>query len=99
MATGVLADADLVTHKSARKWRDYTLTKRGRQILHPGKNHRIIVILGTSLVAITVGMLCVASYLSGFAVQEPLLLYTGEALLGVTVVPYAGDRRVAAHNL
>ena len=89
---GVLADADLVTHEGARKWRDYTLTKRGRQILHPGKNHRIIVILGTSLVAMTAGMLCVASYLSGFAVleggvvREPLLLCAGEALLGVTIV-------------
>ncbi len=89
---GVLADADLVTHEGARKWRDYTLTKRGRQILHPGKNHRIIVILGTSLVAMTAGMLCVASYLSGFAVlegsvvREPLLLCAGEALVGVTIV-------------
>ncbi|WP_292366508.1 MULTISPECIES: ArsR/SmtB family transcription factor [unclassified Methanoculleus] len=88
----VLADADLVTHENARKWRDYALTKKGRRILHPGRDHRIIIILGTSLVAMTAGLLCVTSYLRGFAVQggsvvrEPLILYVGEALLGVTVV-------------
>ncbi len=89
---GVLADADLVAHENARKWRDYTLTKRARQILHPGKDHRIIVVLGTSLATLTTGVLCVTSYLSGFAVQgggiarEPLLLYAGEALFSVTIV-------------
>ena len=88
----VLADADLVTHANARKWRDYGLTKRARRILHPGKDHRIIFLLGTSLVAMTAGVLLVASFLRGFAVQggsvvrEPLLLYAGEALLGVTLV-------------
>ena len=88
----VLADADLVTHENARKWRDYGLTKRARRILHPGKDHRIIFLLSTSLAAMTVGVLCVTSYLRGFAVQggsivrEPLLLYAGEALLGVTLV-------------
>lgn len=88
----VLADADLVTHESARKWRDYTLTRRARRILHPGRDHRIVFLLGTSLVAVTAGVLCVASYLRGFAVQggsvvrDPLLLYAGEALLGATVV-------------
>jgi DNA-binding transcriptional ArsR family regulator len=88
----VLADADLVTHENARKWRDYGLTKRARRILHPGKDHRIIFLLGTSLVAMTAGVLLVASFLRGFAVQggsvvrEPLLLYAGEALLGVTLV-------------
>lgn len=88
----VLADADLVTHENARKWRDYTLTERGRRILHPGRDHRIVFLLGTSLVAMTAGMLCVASYLSGFAVlegsvvREPLLLCAGEALVGVTIV-------------
>ena len=66
---GVLADADLVTHENVRKWRDYTLTKRARQVLHPGRDHRIIVVLGTSLFAMTVGVLCVTSYLRGFAVQ------------------------------
>jgi len=87
----VLADADLVTHENARKWRDYTLTKRARRVLHPGKDHRIIFLLGTSLVAMTAGALLVASFLRGFAVQggsavrEPLLLYAGEALLGVTI--------------
>jgi DNA-binding transcriptional ArsR family regulator len=87
----VLASADLVAHESARKWRDYTLTKKGRRILHPGRDHRITIILGTSLVAATAGVLCVASFLHGFTVQgggvvrEPLLLYAGEALLGVTV--------------
>lgn len=89
---GVLVDADLVTHESARKWRDYTLTERGRRILHPGKNHRIVLLLGTSLAAMTAGALCVTSYLHGFTVQggsvvrEPPLLYAGEALLGATVV-------------
>ena len=88
----VLGDADLVTHKNARKWRDYTLTRRARRILHPGRDHRIVFLLGTSLVAVTAGTLCVTSYLRGFVVQggsvvrEPLLLYAGEALLGVTVV-------------
>ncbi|PKL56786.1 MAG: ArsR family transcriptional regulator [Methanomicrobiales archaeon HGW-Methanomicrobiales-6] len=88
----VLASADLVAHKSARKWRDYTLTEKGRRILHPGRDHRIIFLLGTSLVAMTAGVLCVTSYLRGFVVQggsvvrEPLLLYAGEALLGVTFV-------------
>ncbi|MFA7562147.1 MAG: winged helix-turn-helix domain-containing protein [Methanoculleus sp.] len=88
----VLADADLVTHENVRKWRDYTLTERGRRILHPGKNHRIVLLLGTSLATMTVGVLCVTSYLHGFSVQggsvarEPLLLYAGEALFGVTVV-------------
>lgn len=88
----VLADADLVTHENVRKWRDYTLTKRGRRILHPGRDHRIVFLLGTSLVAMTAGVLLVASFLRGFAVQggsvvrEPLLLYAGEALLGVTLV-------------
>ncbi|KUL00230.1 MAG: Transcriptional regulator, ArsR family [Methanomicrobiales archaeon 53_19] len=87
----VLADADLVTHENVRKWRDYTLTKRGRRILHPGRDHRIVFLLGTSLVAMTAGLLCVTSYLRGFAVQggsvvrEPLILYVGEALLGVTI--------------
>lgn len=87
----VLADADLVTHENARKWRDYTLTRRAWRILHPGRDHRIII-LGTSLVAMTAGVLCVTSYLRGFVVQggsvvrEPLLLYAGEALLGVTFV-------------
>jgi DNA-binding transcriptional ArsR family regulator len=65
----VLADADLVTHENVRKWRDYTLTKRGRRILHPGRDHRIVFLLGTSLVAMTAGLLCVTSYLRGFAVQ------------------------------
>jgi len=89
---GVLADADLVTHESARKWRDYALTERGRRILHPGRGHRIVFLLGTSLAAMTAGVLCVTSYLHGFTVQggsvawEPLLLYAGEVLLGVTVV-------------
>jgi DNA-binding transcriptional ArsR family regulator len=88
----VLTDADLVSHKSARKWRDYTLTKKGRRILHPGRDHRIVFLLGTSLVAVAAGVLCVTLYLRGFAVQggsvvrEPLLLYAGEALLGATVV-------------
>jgi len=88
----VLADADLVTHENARKWRDYGLTKRARRILHPGKDHRIIFLLSTSLVALTAGVLLVASFLRGFAVQggsvvrEPFLLYAGEALLGVTLV-------------
>lgn len=88
----VLADADLVTHENARKWRDYTLTKKGRRILHPGRDHRIVFLLGTSLVAMAAGALCVTSYLRGFAVQggsivrEPLLLYAGEALLGATLV-------------
>ncbi|MCM2465185.1 ArsR/SmtB family transcription factor [Methanoculleus oceani] len=88
----VLADADLVHYENARKWRDYTLTKRGRRILHPGRDHRIIIILGASFAAMTAGLLCVTSYLRGFVVQggsvvrEPLLLYAGEALLGVTVV-------------
>ena len=88
----VLADADLVTHESARKWRDYTLTERGRRILHPGRDHRIIIILGTSFAAMTAGVLCVTSYLRGFTIQGgsvvrgPLLLYAGEALLGATVV-------------
>jgi DNA-binding transcriptional ArsR family regulator len=88
----VLTDADLVTHESTRKWREYTLTKRARRLLHPGKDHRIIFLLSTSLAAMTVGVLCVTSYLRGFAVQggsivrEPLLLYAGEALLGVTLV-------------
>ena len=88
----VLADADLVHHENARKWRDYTLTEKGRRILHPGRDHRIIIILGTSLVAMTAGVLCVTSFLHGFTIQggsvvrEPLLLYAGEALLGVTFV-------------
>ncbi len=88
----VLADADLVTHERARKWRDYALTERGRRILHPGQDHRIIILLGTSLIAVTAGALCVASYLRGFTVQggsvvrEPLLLYAGEVLLGATFV-------------
>ncbi len=88
----VLADADLVAHENARKWRDYTLTEKGRRILHPGRDHRIIIILGTSLVAMTAGVLCVTSFLHGFTIQggsvvrEPLLLYAGEALLGVTFV-------------
>jgi hypothetical protein len=40
----------------------------------------------------TAGVLCVTSFLRGFTVQggsvvrEPLLLYAGEALLGVTFV-------------
>jgi Predicted transcriptional regulator len=88
----VLADADLVAHEGARKWRDYTLTRRARRILHPGRDHRIVFLLGTSLVAVTAGALCVASYLRGFTVQggsvvrDPLLLYAGEVLLGATVV-------------
>jgi DNA-binding transcriptional ArsR family regulator len=88
----VLADADLVAHENARKWRDYTLTEKGQRILHPGRDHRIIFLLGTSLVAMTAGVLCVTSFLHGFTVQggsvvrEPLLLYAGEALLGVTFV-------------
>lgn len=88
----VLASADLVAHASARKLRDYTLTKKAAQLLHPGRDHRITIILGTSLVAMTAGLLCVTSYLRGFAVQggsvvrDPLLLYAGEALLGVTFV-------------
>lgn len=88
----VLADSDLVTHENTRKWRDYTLTKRARWILHPGKDRRIIFLLGTSLVAMTAGVLCVTSFLRGFVVQggsvvrEPLLLYAGEALLGVALV-------------
>jgi predicted transcriptional regulator len=88
----VLADADLVHHENAWKWRDYTLTKKGQRILHPGRDHRIIIILGTSLVAMTVGVLCVTSFLHGFTIQggsvvrEPSLLYAGEALLGVTFV-------------
>lgn len=66
----VLADADLVAHENARKWRDYTLTEKGRRILHPGRDHRIIFLLGTSLVAMTAGgVLCVTSYLRGFVVQ------------------------------
>ena len=87
----VLADADLVTHENARKWRDYALSKRGRRILHPGRDHRIVFLLGTSLAVMTAGVLCVTSYLHGFAVKggsvvrDPLLLYAGEALLGVTI--------------
>lgn len=89
---GVLADTDLVTHENARKWRDYALTEKGRRILHPGKSHRVIIILGTSLIAMAAGVLCVTSYLRGFAVlggsvvREPPLLYAGEVLLGVTFV-------------
>ena len=88
----ILAGADLVTHENARKWRDYTLTKRGRRILHPGKSHRVIIILGTSLIAVAVGVLCMTSYLRGFAVQggnivrDPFLLCAGEVLLGATIV-------------
>ncbi|WP_292519161.1 winged helix-turn-helix domain-containing protein [Methanoculleus sp.] len=88
----VLADAELVTHENVRKWRDYTLTEKGRRILHPGRDHRIIIILGASFAAMTAGLLCVTSYFRGFTIQggsvvrEPLLLYAGEALLGVTLV-------------
>ncbi|WP_214041714.1 winged helix-turn-helix domain-containing protein [Methanoculleus sp.] len=88
----VLAGADLVAHESARKWRDYTLTKKATRLLHPGRDHRIVFLLGTSLVAVTAGVLCVTSFLRGFTVQggsvvrEPLLLYAGEALIGVTLV-------------
>ena len=88
----VLADADLVTHENARKWRDYTLTRRARRVLHPGKDHRIILLFGTSLATLTTGALLVASFLRGFAVlggsvvREPLLLYAGEVFLGVTLV-------------
>jgi DNA-binding transcriptional ArsR family regulator len=87
----VLADADLVTHENVRKWRDYTLTRRARRILHPGRDHRIVFLLGTSLVAVAAGVLCVASFLRGFTVQggstvrDPLILYAGEALLCITI--------------
>jgi len=88
----ILTDADLVTHANARKWRDYTLTKRGRRVLHPGKDHRIIFLFGTSLATVTAGALLVASFLRGFAVQggnvvrDPFLLCAGEVLLGATIV-------------
>ncbi|HNT07525.1 winged helix-turn-helix domain-containing protein [Methanoculleus sp.] len=88
----ILTDADLVTHANARKWRDYTLTKRGRRVLHPGKDHRIIFLFGTSLATVTAGALLVASFLRGFAVQggnvvrDPFLLCAGEVFLGATIV-------------
>jgi DNA-binding transcriptional ArsR family regulator len=86
----MLADRGMVTEDEDRKWRHYSLTERMRRLLRPGNSHRISILLGTSLVTLTLGAVLLATYFRGYTVQggstlrDPLLLFAGEAFLFVT---------------
>jgi len=86
----MLADRGMVTVDEDRKWRRYSLTERMRRLLRPGTSHRISILLGTSLVTLTLGGVLLAAYFCGYTVhgssthRDPLLLFAGEVFLFVT---------------
>ncbi len=88
----ILADTGFVKTDDKRKWHSYTLTSKAHRILHPGTGYRILLLLGTSLFTLTMGMFFIYSFIRGYIVQgkstihDPLMLFLGELLLILTVV-------------
>ncbi|MEA2035288.1 MAG: winged helix-turn-helix domain-containing protein [Euryarchaeota archaeon] len=88
----ILTDTGFVKVDDNRKWRSYTLTSKAHRILHPGTGYRILLLLGTSLFTLTIGMFFIYSFVHGYIVQgkstihDPLMLILGEMLLILTVV-------------
>lgn len=86
----VLADTGMVVEDGNRKWRYYSLTEKSKRLLHPGPDHRIFILLGTSIVTLILGAALLTAFFRGFVVQDgstfhdPLLLVAGEAFLFVT---------------
>jgi len=86
----MLADRGMVMEDEDRKWRRYSLTEKSKRLLHPGPDHRIFILLGTSIVTLILGAALLTSFFRGFVVQDgstlhdPHLLVAGEVFLFVT---------------
>lgn len=67
-----LVEAGLVKKKEGdRKWVYYTLSLKGAQLLHP-ERVQIALMLAATAVAVTVGLLQIMNFFSGYAVSFPM---------------------------
>ena len=64
-----LESSGLIEADKVRKWHPYSLTKKGRQILHPHKNTRVVIMLGMILFCMTAGIYSFVLYFEGFVYQ------------------------------
>ena len=64
-----LESSGLIEADKVRKWHPYSLTKKGRQILHPHKNTRVVIMLGLILFCMTAGIYSFVLYFEGFVYQ------------------------------
>ncbi|MBU0635825.1 winged helix-turn-helix domain-containing protein [Candidatus Micrarchaeota archaeon] len=94
---GLLEKAGLVhAIDEGRKWKYYSLTQKGKEILHPGES-RILVLLGTSLIAFlgVAGLLFgrFSGFLSPLKTQAINRVFSSPSPLGVSPasVPPAFD--------
>ncbi|MDD4127031.1 MAG: winged helix-turn-helix domain-containing protein [Methanomicrobium sp.] len=88
----LLSDSKLVVSDDSRKWHPYELTKKGERILHPENGYKIIILLTTSVLACTIGLICIYTYIRGFTLQgahiyhDPVYFLIGEILIIVAIV-------------
>ncbi|MBR6011847.1 MAG: winged helix-turn-helix transcriptional regulator [Methanomicrobium sp.] len=64
-----LESSGLIEADKVRKWHPYSLTKKGRQILHPHKNTRVVIMLGLIVFCMTAGIYSFVLYFEGFVYQ------------------------------
>ena len=64
-----LESSGLIEADKVRKWHPYSLTKKGREILHPHKNTRVVIMLGLIVFCMTAGIYSFVLYFEGFVYQ------------------------------
>ena len=64
-----LESSGLIEADKVRKWHPYSLTKKGREILHPHKNTRVVIMLGLIVSCMTAGIYSFVLYFEGFVYQ------------------------------
>ena len=64
-----LESSGLIESDKVRKWHPYSLTKKGREILHPHKNTRVVIMLGLIVFCMTAGIYSFVLYFEGFVYQ------------------------------
>ena len=64
-----LESSGLIEADKVRKWHPYSLTKKGREILHPHKNTRVVIMLGMTVFCMTAGIYSFVLYFEGFVYQ------------------------------
>lgn len=61
-----LESSGLIEADKVRKWHPYSLTNKGRQILHPHKNTRVVIMLGLTVFCMTAAIYFFVLYFKGF---------------------------------